>query len=125
MDYKGLYDRWTKLFQSATKSNLLTHDNIPKIATGQEDDYTTGCLLDYNYLNDCYKMMAIDLIKQQVLDADPKVIQQLNFTANLDQDGSTTMFFIVKGAKKIVSHISQGTAKIFYCNLFYFNILSI
>ena len=70
-------------------------------------------------------MMAIDLIKQQVLDADPKVIQQLNFTANLDQDGRTTMFFIVKGAKKIVSHISQGTAKIFYCNLFYFNILSI
>ena len=42
------------------------------IATGQGDDYRTGCLLDYNYFKDCYKMIAIDLSKQQFLDADQK-----------------------------------------------------
>ena len=55
-----------------------------KIATGQRDDYKTGCLLDYNYFKNHYKMTAIDLSKQQALDADPKAIQQINFTGNLD-----------------------------------------
>ena len=41
-------------------------------------------------------MIAIDLRRQQVLDADPKAIQQINFTANLDQDGNTAMFFIIE-----------------------------
>ena len=48
-----------------------------KIATGQGDDYTTGCLLDYNYFPKHYKMIAIDLRKQQALDADPKTINLL------------------------------------------------
>ena len=56
---------------------MRKNDNIWKTATGQRDEYTTGCLLDYNYFNDYYKMIAIDLSKQQELDADPKAIQQL------------------------------------------------
>ena len=52
-----------------------TYKNIRKIATGQGDDYTTGCLLDYSYFKENYKMIAIDLSKQQVLDADPRAIQ--------------------------------------------------
>ena len=55
-----------------------------KIATGQGDDYTTGCLLDYNYFKNYYKMIATDLSKQQALDADPKAIQQIHFTGNLE-----------------------------------------
>ena len=51
--------------------------------TGQGYDYTTGCLLDYNYFNKYYKLIAIDLSKQQTLNADPEAIQQINFTANL------------------------------------------
>ena len=46
----------------------------------QGDDYTTGCLLDYNYFIKHQKMMAIDLRKQQELDTNPKQIQQINFT---------------------------------------------
>ena len=53
---------------------MRTYDNIQKIATGQGDDYTTGCLLDYNYFNNYYKMIAIDLSKQQEFDADPRAI---------------------------------------------------
>ena len=53
-----------------------------KIATGKEDDYTTGCLLDCFYFKDHCKMIAIDLSKQEALDADSRAIQQINFTAN-------------------------------------------
>ena len=53
----------------------LKHENIRKIATGKGDDYTTGCLLDYSYFKENYKMIAIDLSKHQALDADPRAIQ--------------------------------------------------
>ena len=87
-------------YHQPVKNNFITYDNIQKIATGQGDDYTIGCLLDYNYFNNLYKMIAIDLKKQQELDADPKAIQQINFTANIDRDGNTTMFFIIDEVKK-------------------------
>ena len=62
-------------FDQSIKDNKATYGNIRKIATGQEDDYTTGCLLDSPYFNDSYKMIASDLSKQQALDADPRAIQ--------------------------------------------------
>ena len=54
----------------------------------------------------------MDLSKQQALDADPKAIQQINFTANLDRAGNTTMFFIIEKAKETVLDFSQGTVKV-------------
>ena len=57
-------------------------------------------------------MIAIDLSKQQALDADPRAIQQINFTADLDREGTTTMFFIIEKAKEIVLDFSQGTVKV-------------
>ena len=56
-------------------------------------------------------MTAIELSKQQALDADPKAIQQINFTANLDRDGNTT-FCIIEEAKEIILDFSQGTVKV-------------
>ena len=90
----------------------MKHENIRKIATGQGDDYTAGCLLDYSYIKDRYKMIAIDLSNQQVLDVDPRAIQQINFTANLDRAGNTTMFFITEETKETVLDFSQGTVKV-------------
>ena len=75
-------------FDQPIKNNKVTYENR-KIAVGQGDDYTTGCLLDYPYFLDIYKMIAVDLSKQQALDADPRAIQQINFTANLDRAGNT------------------------------------
>ena len=69
------YNWWKKNFQQPVKIELRTYENIRKIATGQRDDYTTFCLLDYNYFTNYYKVIAIDLSKQQELDADPKAIQ--------------------------------------------------
>ena len=71
-------------FDQPVKSSVRTFDNIQKIVTGQGDDSTNGCLLDYNYFNNYDKMIAIDLSKQQAIDADLKAIQQINFTGNLD-----------------------------------------
>ena len=96
-----------KVFDEPINSKLKTYENIRRIATGQGDDYTSGCLLDYSYFKENYKMIAIDLSKQQALDADPRAIQQINFTANLDRAGNTTMFFIIKEAKETVLDFSQ------------------
>ena len=57
-------------------------------------------------------MITIDLSKQQALDADPKAIQQINFTANLDKDGNTRFYFILEQAKETIFEFSQGTVKV-------------
>ena len=89
-----------------------TYENIREIATGKGGDYRTGCLLDYPYFKSYYKMIAVDLSKQQELDADPRKIQQINFTANLDRDGNTTIFFIIEQEKETIFEFSEGTVKI-------------
>ena len=69
-------------FDQPVKTNKVTYENIGKVAGGQGDDYATGCLLDCIYFKNYYKMILVDLSKQQVLDADPKTIQQINFISN-------------------------------------------
>ena len=110
-DYDVMIDG-RNFFDQPINSMNKTYENIRKIATGKGDDYTTGCLLDYSYFKDHYKMIAIDLSKQQALDADPRAIQQINFTANLDRAGNTTMFFIIEEAKETVLDFSQGAVKV-------------
>ena len=100
------------LFDQPVKNNRVTYEYIRKIATGQGHDYTTGCLLDYPYFKDSYKMIVIDLRKQQALDADPRAIQQINFTANLDRAGNTRIYFILERAKETILDFSQGTIKV-------------
>ena len=103
------------VFDQPVKNDLRIYKNIRKIATGQGDDYTTGCSLDYPYFEKYYKLIAIDLSKlskQQKLDADPKAIQQIKFTGNLEED-NTTMFFIIAEAKETVLDFSEGTVKVF------------
>ena len=75
-DYNVMIDG-KHFFDQQVKNDKVKYENIRKIDTGQGDDYTTGCLLDYIYFKNYYKMIAVDLRKQQVLDADPKAIQQI------------------------------------------------
>ena len=65
---------------------------LKRIATGYGDDYTTGCLLDYPYFIETYKMIAVDLSKQKALDFDPKA----------------RVYFILEEAKENVLDFSQG-----------------
>ena len=97
-------------FDYLIKNNKITHENIRKIATDQGDDYTSGCLLNSQYIKDYYKMIAVDLNKQQALDADPRAIQQINFTANLDRAGNTRISFILEEAT--ILDFSKGTVKV-------------
>ena len=89
----------------------MKYYNIRKIATGQWYDYTTGCLLHYNNFKKYFKMIEIDLSKQQVLDVDPKAIQQINFTGNLAQQAKIS--FIIEEAQEAALDFSQGTVKVF------------
>ena len=58
---------------------IKKYDEIRKIATGKGDNYTTGCLLDYQYFKNHYQLIAVDLSRQKKLDADPTAIQQIEF----------------------------------------------
>ena len=99
-------------FDQPIKNNKVTYESIRKIATGQRDDYKTGCLLDYPYFKDTYKMIAIDLSKQPAVDADPRANQQINFTPNLDTTGNTRIYFILEEAKETILDFLQGTVKV-------------
>ena len=102
----------TCIFDQPINNDFKTYENIRKMATSQWDDYTAGCLLDYSYFKENHKMIAKGLSKQQALDANPRTIQQINFTANLDRPGNTTIFFIIEEAKETVLDFSQGTVKV-------------
>ena len=99
-------------FDQPMRNNLITYDNIWKVATGQGDDYTTGCFLDYNYFKNYHKMITTGLTKQQALDADPKAIQQSNITGTLEQQAK--IFFFIQEAKETILDFSQGTVKVLY-----------
>ena len=68
-------------------------------------------------------MIAIDLSKQQTLDADPRKIQQINFTANLDRAGNKTIFFIVKQEKETIFEFSRGTVKVLWMQFRWKNLI--
>ena len=100
------------MIEKTLKNKKLTHENIRKIATGQGDDYATGCVLDYPYFKENYKLIAIDLSKQQALDADPRAIQQINSTANLDRAVNTRIFFILVETKETILDFSEEALKV-------------
>ena len=103
------YNNGENFFDQPTKDNKVTYENIIKVATGKGDDYTSGCLLDYAYFRDNYKMIAIDLSRQKALDADPRAIQQTNFTANLDRADDTRVYSILEESKETKLNFAKAT----------------
>ena len=88
IDGRNFYD------QSINDSIKQFHE-VTKMSTGQVDDYTTGCLLDYVYFKDDFRLITADLSKQKALDPDPKAIQQIIFTGQVD-DEALTVFYILE-----------------------------
>ena len=66
----------------------------PKISTGQGDDYTTGCLLDFAYFEKNYRLIAVDLSKQKALDSDSRAIRQISFTGKIKATETNTRVII-------------------------------
>ena len=99
-------------FDQPVQNKKVTYEKVRRVTTAHGNDYTTDCLLDYTYFKKYFKMIAVDLSKQQALDADPKAIQQINFTANLDTAGNTRLYFILEEAKETIFEFSQRTVKV-------------
>ena len=104
-------------YGQAIGSNIKRYGEIRKLTTGQGENYTTGCLLDYDYIKNCYRLKAVDLNKQKELDADPKAIQQIEFVEELknvdgvNADGTQNMFILttLEKIKETRLKLSQGS----------------
>ena len=70
-------------YYQSINSDIKQYEEIRELTTGQGEDYTTGYLLDYDYVKNHYSLIAVDLSRQKELDADPKVIQQIEFAGQL------------------------------------------
>ena len=104
-DYNVMIDGRNFFDQPIGRNFMKTHENVRKIPPGRVDDCITGCLLNYPYFKKTYKMIAVDLSKQQALDADPRATQEIIFTGNLDRAGNTIIVFSFgesKGAVRVL-----------------------
>ena len=90
---------------------IIQYDEIRKISAGQSDDYTTGCLLDFAYLEKKYELIAADLSKKKALDADSTAIQQINFTGKTDN--KIRIYYILEQSKETILEFSKRTTKDF------------
>ena len=108
IDVRNFYDQ---LINYSVKQ----YDKIRKISTGQGDDYTTGCLLDFSYFEKNYRLIAVDLSKQKALDADSRAIQQIVFTVKIKAEANNTraiIYYILEWSKETILEFSKGTTKV-------------
>ena len=89
---------------------IKRYNKIRKTATGQEDDYTTGYLLDYQYFKDHYQLIAVDLSKQKELHADSRAIQQIEFRRMLKTNSQVCT--VLEKSKEMMLKFYKGTAKV-------------
>ena len=101
---KLCFDWWAKRLLPVT-TDITTYDNI-------QGRLHSWLFIDYPYFKEHYKLIMIDWIKQQALDTDPKAIQQISFTGNLDRDGNTTTIFFIEEPKETILYFSQGTMRV-------------
>ena len=108
IDGRNFYDQ-------PINDSIKQYDEIRKISTGQGDDYTTGCLLNFAYFEKNYRLIAADLSKQKVLDADPKAIQQIIFTGKITAAAANTrviIYYILEKSKETILEFAKGTTTV-------------
>ena len=108
-NYNALVDG-RNFYDQPINDLIKQYDEIRKIATRQGDDYTTGCLLDYQYFKDHYNLIAIDLSKQKELDADSRAIQQIEFYGMLKTNSQVCT--VLEKSKETMLEFYKGTAKV-------------
>ena len=90
-------------------SDIEKYTELKKLTIGKGEDYTTGCLLDYDYFKKHYRLVAVDLPKQKELDAYPRAIQQIEFQCNFDTN--STIYFVLE--KETILEFCKGTVKVY------------
>ena len=93
------------------ESDIEKYRELKKVMIGKEEDYTTGSLLDFNYFDKYYKLVAVDLSKQKELDADPRAIQQIEFKYILDTN--STIYWVLEKSKETILEFYKGTVKVY------------
>ena len=83
---------WKNFYDQAIDSDIKQYEKFGKLTTGQGENYTTGCLLDYDYIENLYRLIAVDLRRQKELDVDPKAIQQIEFVRQLKNVDGKSLF---------------------------------
>ena len=94
---------------------IKQYDEVRKVSTGQGDDYMAGCLLDFAYFEENYRLIAADLSKQKALDADSRAIQQTIFTDKKRSAAANTSViinYILEQSKETVLRFSKGKTKV-------------
>ena len=92
------------------ESDIEKYRELKKVMIGKGEDYTTGFLLDFNYF-DKHKLVAVDLSKQKELDADPRVIQQIEFKYMLE--ANSTIYWVLEKSKETILEFYKGTVKVY------------
>ena len=93
---------------------IKQYDEIRKVSTGYGDDYTTGCLLDYAYFKDNYRLIAVELSKQKALDTDPRAFQQIVFQRIVGGAAGTNirLYTILEKSRETILEFSKETVKV-------------
>ena len=98
-------------YDNPIESDIEKYRELKKVMIGKGEDYTTGCLLDYNYFKDNYKLVAVDLSKQKELDADPRAIRQIELKYMLGIN--STIYWILEQSKETILEFYKGTVKVY------------
>ena len=99
----------SNFYDQPINEQIKKYDDIRRIATGQGDDYITGCFLDYQYFRDHYQLISVDLSKQKELDANPRAIQQNKFYRMLKTNSQVCT--VLEKSKETVLKFYKETAK--------------
>ena len=121
---KGIIDNYNVIisgknfYDQGIDLGIKRYEVIRKLTTGQGEVYTTGCLLDYEYTKNYYRLIAVILSRQKELDTNPKAIQQIEFVGQLktinandivaDAGNDQSIFFLI-----ILEKIKEGRLKFF------------
>ena len=98
-------------YDNPIESNIEKYRELKKVMIGKGEDYTTGSLLDYDYFNKHYKLVAFDLSKQKELDADPRAIEQIEFKYMLETN--STIYWVLEKSKETILEFYKGTVKVY------------
>ena len=99
------------VYDNPIESDNKKYRELQKVMIGKGEDYTTGSLLDYNYFNKHYKLVAVDLSKQKELDPDPRAIQQIEFKYMLETN--STIYWVLEKSKESILEFYKGTVKVY------------
>ena len=114
-DYNVLIDG-RSFYDQNVNSSIVRYNELLKMTTGRSEDYSTGCLLDYDYYIENFNIVAIDLSHQAVLDSDPKINQQIEFVYKLPSGNAAInydLLTLLEKKKQTVLRFSEGTVKVY------------